>query len=292
MATFSTGEPSGRIARKASPGVPETVRRTLEDLGLSPYEARVLLALLRAGSSNSSQLARLADVPRTSTYAVLESLSDRGLAHRLPGEGPTIWATPGSDEVLERLDTAKAAAQEEQLRQYRSTVSEARRLLAETIPEQPAVSLPYVHFVRGAPQVRKGFEQLIADAEHEVVMFNRPPYTWDPGTVNPAVIEMLERGVQTRVLYQADQWLDPAAEGFRASHLAYHRAGVQPMVVDELPIKLAVADRRVALIGMRGPVEAVDAEKSFPTNLLIEDPGMAQTLALSFEQLWAQARPL
>jgi HTH-type transcriptional regulator, sugar sensing transcriptional regulator len=291
MSTLSGGE-SGAIPSIGKAGVPETLRRTLEDLGLSPYEARVLLALLRAGSSNSSQLARLAEVPRTSAYAVLESLSDKGLAHRLPGDGPTVWSTPGADEILERLETSKQAAQEEQLRQYRSRVADARRLLAETIPEIPSVSLPYVNFVRGAPLVKKAYEQLLADAEQEVLVFNRPPYTWDPGTLNPAVIDVLQRGVRTRVLYQAEQWMDPAAAGFRATHEAYHLAGVEARLVEALPIKLAVADRRTALIGMRGPVEAVDADKSFPTNLLIEEAGMAQALALAFEQLWGLARPI
>ena len=286
------GEGAGAIRSIVPVGVPETLRRTLEELGLSPYEARVLLALLRTGSSNSSQLARLSEVPRTSTYAVLESLSERGLVHRVPGDGPTVWSTPGSDEVLERLETAKQAAQEEQLRQYRFRVAEARRLLAESIPENPSVSLPYVHFVRGAPQVKKAYEQLISDAETEVVMFNRPPYTWDPGAVNPAVIEMLGRGVRTRVLYHADRWEDPSAAGFRASHDAYHRAGVESRLVDDLPIKMAVADRKAALIGMRLPLDGVDLEGSFPTNLLIEDPGMAQVLAHAFEQLWSQGRPL
>lgn len=288
----ATPAASSRTLAQPFSGVPEALRRTFEDLGLSPYEVRVLLALLHTGSSSSSPLGRLADVPRTSTYAVLESLSERGLVHRLPGDGPSVWATPGVDEVLERLDTAKAASQQEQLRQFRSRLDDARQLLADTIPIQPAVSLPYVHFVRGAPQVKKVFEQLLAEAEGEVLMSNRPPYTWDPINVNPLVLEMLGRGVDTRVLYQADHWAKPAAASFRASHATYHRAGALPRLAHALPIKLAVADRRVALVGMRGPIDAVDDGQSFPTNLLIEDPGMAAALALSFEQLWSQALPL
>ncbi|HET7489558.1 MAG TPA: helix-turn-helix domain-containing protein [Acidimicrobiales bacterium] len=262
-----------------------------EDLGLSPYETRVLLALLRTGSSNSSQLARLADVPRTSTYAVLESLSEKGLVHRLPGDGPSMWGTPGPDEVLERLESAKEAAQEEQLRLYRGRIEDARRLLAETVLEQPALSLPYVHFVRGAAQVKKAYEQLIGGAEREVLMFNRPPYTWDPEQVNPAVLDLLERGVETRVLYQAAQWRDAEAAEFRASHLEYHRAGVQARLVEALPIKLAIGDRRVALTGMRGSLQPVD-DRGIPTNLLIEDPGMAEVLAHAFEHLWAEGEPV
>lgn len=289
MAT-SGGQSLGARANRT--GGPETLRRTLEDLGLSPSEARVLLALLRTGSSNSSQLARLAGVPRTSTYPVLEALSAKGLVHRVPSEGPTVWATPGPDEVLERLETAWETAQAEQLREYRDRVTDARLLLAEAIPENPSVALPHVHFVPGAPQVRRAFERLLGEARRELLMFNVPPYTWDPEIVNLRVMQMLERGVETRVLYQGDQWEDPAAERFRASHQAYHRAGVEPRLVDALPVKLAVADRRIGLVGMRGQVDDVDGvtDAGFPTNVLIEDPGMAELLALGFEMLWSTGR--
>jgi len=268
---------------------PQTLPRTFEELGLSPYEARVLLALLRAGSARSSHLARLAEVPRTSAYAVLESLADRRLVHRVPGDGPSVWATPGPDEVLARLEAALEAAQHERLREHRARTTDARRLLAATMPEPGAIALPYVHFVRGAANVKRAYEQLMADADEELVLFNRPPYSWDPGTVNPAVLDMLHRSVSTRVLYQAAQWDAPNAQDFRQHHAPYHDAGVQGRVTQRLPMKLAVADRRVALVCMDGP-EGVGG--SYPTTLLIEDPGFAIAQAWCFEFLWQDARPV
>src|SRR5947208_1665574 len=50
----------------------EALRREFEELGLSTYEARILLAILRLGSGSPGQLARFADVPRTSAYQILE----------------------------------------------------------------------------------------------------------------------------------------------------------------------------------------------------------------------------
>ena len=264
--------------------LPEPLQRDFQELGLSPYSARVLLALLRLGSANSADLARVSGVPRTSTYQVLEELSARRLAARLPGNGPAVWTTPGSGEVLERLD----AAEEERLRQHRARTSRLRQALAETFPEGPTPALPYVSLVNGVSEVKALYEQLLSEAQEEALVFNRPPYTWSPGQANPVVLEMLARSVKTRVLYQAAQLEDSASAAFRQEMDKYHGAGVQGRVVDELPIKLAVFDRMKSLLVIPDPVLP---EVGYPTTVLVEHGGFATIQAAAFEHLWAEARP-
>jgi sugar-specific transcriptional regulator TrmB len=264
--------------------LPEPLLRDFQELGLSPYAARVLLALLRLGSANSADLARVSGVPRTSTYQVLEELSAKRLAARLPGDGPAVWSTPGSTEVLERLD----AAEEERLSQHRARTARLRQVLAETFPEGPTAALPYVNLVHGTAQVKALYERLLSHAQEEVLVFNRPPYTWSPGRPNPVVLDTLARGVRTRVLYQAGQLEDSAADAFRQEMNVYHDVGVQGRVVEELPIKLAVFDRRDSLLVIPDPVLP---EVGYPTTVLVEHSGFASIQAAAFEHLWAQARP-
>lgn len=270
--------------------VPEAVRKAVEELGLSPYESRVLLGLFRLGSANSIQLAKVSGVPRTAVYPVLEGLGAKGLAVRLPVEGPAQWASPGRDEVLEQLDAALVAASDQRLREHRARAAQVRELLKETFPETPSVALPFVHQLHGAGRVRSVYDALLTGAETEVLMFTRPPfaYTSGPANVNQAVLAMLGRGIPTRVLYQQEQIDDPGTAGFRAEMEAYHDAGVEARVVEELPIKVVVVDRRAVLLGMADPVAP---EAGYPTTLLIEHPGCARVQALAFEQLWADGVP-
>ncbi len=114
-------------------GVPESLRRELQELGLRPYEARVLLALLRAGSANSAQLAELSGVPRTSTYQVMEALTEQGLAERVPTHGPAVWTCSGWEAVVDALD----AAEEERLREHHARTLQLRQILAEVLPATP-----------------------------------------------------------------------------------------------------------------------------------------------------------
>ena len=290
-------EGAQQLKAEASTPIPDALRREFEALGLSPYETAVLLALLRLGSGTSLQLARLSEVPRTSTYQVLEELTAKRLAVRVPGPGAAVWASPGRDEVLARLD----ASEMEKLRLHRERAARVRDMLAATLPEAPTAALPYVHVIQSPSQTREIYDSMLADARSEFLVFNRPPYSAEANPIrlrpreiaardeiNPVVLGALSRGVAIRALYQRAQWDDPAAEPFREAMEAYHRSGVKGRLVDDLPIKLAVADRKIALITMTHPTLP---EIGFPTTLLIEHPGAASVQADAFDRRWATARP-
>lgn len=260
----------------------EALGREFEELGLSPYEARVLLALLQVGAANTAQIARLSGVPRTSSYQVLEALQVKHLAQRVPGEGPATWTSVGRDEVLDRLD----AAEEERLRQHRARSGRVRDVLAEALSDQPPAVLQHVQLIHGVAQVARSFDRLWADVEHEVVAFSRPPYVSAAGEVAPAVIDALARGVRVRSLYQSAQVGDPDSAEFRAEIAAYVDAGVEARVVEQLPIKLLVFDRQSSLMAL------IDNDHgSYPTNLLIDHSGFSALQADAFEVRWSAATP-
>lgn len=259
--------------------IPPALRQEFTLLGLTPNEAGVLLALLRLGPAKVPQLAQLSGVPRTAVYQVLEDLGAQRLAERLPTDGAAVWACPGRDQVLARL----YANQEERLRQHAQRSERVREMLVESFPEAPSVALSYVHIVRKAAQVQQIYDELLGRAETELLMFTRPPYA--SGKVNPVVIDTLARGVRGRVLYQGNALGDPAAQVWLR---AYHDAGVEARVVEDLPIKMVVVDRKALLVGMNDPVLP---EAGYPTTVYIEHPGFAGVQADGFEQRWATASP-
>ena len=57
----------------------------LTKLGLTTYEARAYVALVRRDSFTAAQVARQADLPRQRIYDVLGSLVQKGLASARPG---------------------------------------------------------------------------------------------------------------------------------------------------------------------------------------------------------------
>lgn len=268
------------------PEVPEELSREFErTCGLSAYEARVLVALLVVGSGNTLEIARVARVPRTSTYQVLETLHARNLAERLPGDWPAVWGSPGRAEVLARLQTE----QEDRLHRFTGELAKLGSLVEEAFPGSPVAPMPFVHVIHGVVHVRRAYEQLILAARSELLMYTRPPYAWTPGRANPVVLEALSHGIRARVLYQRAEWEDPAASDFRTEVHAYHAAGVDARLTEELPIKLVVVDRRSVLVSMPDPV---GDGSNYPTTLQLDHPGYARVHADAFEHRWTESRPL
>ena len=275
----------------------ERIQHDFEELGLNGNQARILAALLRLRPTTGAQLARITGIHRTSAFPVLGELRTRGLAEQIPGESG-LWTSPGADEVVDRL----VAAHEERLHELRARSEETRRVLAELAPVEHGAAT-YVHLLGDVASVRAAYDRLLREARQEFVVLNRPPYSAAAertrrgraaadsvhrDEVNPAVSAAIGRGVAVRALYERAPWEDPAAASFRFAMGHYHAAGVEGRLVESLPIKLAMADRRLALLALTDPLLP---DIGFPANLLVEHPGFCDFQAKAFEHLWATAQP-
>src|SRR6266700_3938443 len=78
-----------------------TVERLVR-LGLTSYEARAYVSLVRRDSFTAAQIARTAGLPRQRIYDVLASLVEKGLASARPGT-VVKYAALSPELALERL---------------------------------------------------------------------------------------------------------------------------------------------------------------------------------------------
>ena len=76
--------------------------KKLSQLGLNSYEAKLWTALLSQGVSTAGELSDIADVPRSRSYDVLESLEKKGFIIQKLGKPIKYVAIPPA-EVLERV---------------------------------------------------------------------------------------------------------------------------------------------------------------------------------------------
>lgn len=77
---------------------------SLRRLGLTEYEAKIYLVLLRRGPVKASEISFFGQVPRTKTYGAIKELEGKGLLHTLPGK-PEVYLPASPNEVLMPLVT-------------------------------------------------------------------------------------------------------------------------------------------------------------------------------------------
>lgn len=81
----------------------QNVVQSLKTIGLTEYEAKAFLALIYLGGGEAENVAKLAKIPRTSAYKVLDSLENKGFAKVISGK-PRIYKPTDLKILEERFD--------------------------------------------------------------------------------------------------------------------------------------------------------------------------------------------
>lgn len=248
---------------------------TLGRLGLTTYEAKAYLALLRRDSSSAAEVARLGELPRQRIYDVLASLLEKGLASARPGAVAKYVATP-PDAAVERL----LAEHRERLTALEHEGVSAAQELAPAFHAGRAQTDPleYIEVVRDGRTVAERFAELQKRVQNEILVFTKPPYARLPQE-NLEGLELARTKI-ARSIYEFSVFENAAfVEGVRT----FVEAGEGARFVPELPLKLAIIDESTVMFGMEDPVGgAADL-----TMMLVEHPALARVLKIAFEAIWA-----
>jgi sugar-specific transcriptional regulator TrmB len=79
----------------------------LRRLGLTEYECRLYLALVKMGAVKASEVSFFGQVPRTKAYGAIADLKQKGLVRVIPGK-PEIYEAASPNEVLMPLVKKRA----------------------------------------------------------------------------------------------------------------------------------------------------------------------------------------
>jgi sugar-specific transcriptional regulator TrmB len=245
------------------------------NLGLTRYEAGAYLALTRRGRATGAEVAKLAALPRQRIYDVLETLVERGLASIEPGR-PAHYKAVSPETAVGVLVAAQRAELEHVEREAASAV--ARLTPAYRAGRDENDPLDYIEVLREPAAIGARFAELEASAQREILVFTKPPYAVEPGE-NVAGLQLLERGVEARSVYERSVYEDEAVV---AAVRRFVAAGEQARVVDELPLKLVLIDERIALFTMADPIAGAEVL----TIMIVEHTALASLLKLAFERVW------
>jgi len=246
----------------------------LGPLGLSEAEESCYRALLEHQGATESELAAVLGTGRAATSALLRELESKGLVSRTPGRRPAyVPARP--DIALDSLLLSRRGELDRVRVEIASLLETYRRGMPKEIA-QP------VDLVTGEEAIRERWVQVQRSAHTQVRLFDKPPYVMPPGRPNPVELELLERGVAYRVIYDQASF---DVTGKLDSARACAQLGEVGRVVDGLPMKLIIADRDLALthdIREHGLEDAV----------IVHPHALLQALDYLFEVVWRQAVPL
>jgi sugar-specific transcriptional regulator TrmB/DNA-binding CsgD family transcriptional regulator len=248
----------------------------LEVLGLDLAVERVYRTVLARPDATAALLAELLDVSLAGVEDALDRLVECGLVLR-SGEAYVV-APPAvaiGALITERRDDLRLAEQALAALAEEHRAAVAGRSISELI-----------EVVTGADAVRHRYQQVQQAARSELRMFVTAPFVAVPMGENPAEPAAADRGTRIRAVLERGVLAEPGATEEAVDSL---RRGLELRVVDELPMKLVLADVDLALV----PLEVVPAPPAGePGAVLLQRSGLLAALDALFESVWRRAYPL
>ena len=246
----------------------------LTRLGLTSYEAKAYLTLIRRDSFTAAQVARQSGLPRQRIYDVLGSLVQKGLAVARPGNVVKYAAT--APELA--IDLLLTAHRDELSRMER----DARGMVSDLTPAYEAGQahtdpLEYIEVLRDRRAINERFAELQAAVKKEILVFTKPPYATPPQE-NVEGLEVIQTH-EARSLYEFSVFDDQAVmRGVQR----FVESGEEARFVPELPLKLVIIDETIVMFGMEDPV----AGSSDLTIVVVEHQSLAKVLKTAFNAIW------
>jgi DNA-binding NarL/FixJ family response regulator len=246
----------------------------LEPIGVGSADEQLYRLLIREPELALDEVAARLACTRAAVDAGLHRLEGLGLVTR-SARRPARWRPSRPDVAIDVLVSRRRAELD--------LVTEAsREWLAEMAAPDRYQPERLVEIVVGQGAIAARFAQLMQATESELLVLDRPPYAAQPEEADRSVRGLLSAGVQVRGIYSPDSLHLPGA--VEEAHSAVD-AGERSRIHPDVPMKLAIGDRRQALLPLA-------ADQVIDSALVVHSSALLDALVRMFELLWDQSLPI
>ena len=245
--------------------------------GLDDEVESVYRVLISDGATSATEVSARLGRPVDRVAAAMRELERLGLAAPFPELPGRYRAAPPAMALGAVLSERRHELRQAELA-VESLTQEYRRSAAGL-----ALS-DLVEVVTGVEAVRHRFDQLQLGAEHEMLALVTGAPVAVTGMENDSEPVAVARGVTYRVVLERAVLESPGGSHMLADALA---RGEQVRVMDQVPTKLMMADRSVAML----PLAALGAPGE-PAAMVVRAGGLLEALVGLFDSVWRQALPI
>ena len=259
----------------------KNILQQLEGLGFSERQAKVYLALLRKHNATSADLQKLSGIPQTKVYEIVRHLVSQGYCRE---------RKVGRKRSFEAIDPETALNNPIQCLQDKIDHSlDLKQELSNIFKTsgQAIEPVEYMEVLYGKETIHNHFIQLVRQTNREILGFGRPPYSCDnDGKVQEQMSEfrnLERRGGMNKWIYQTE--LPDVPEWLASVFHFMGKQGIRYKVIDALPLKMMVFDRRAVLFAE----EDSSTRTGELTMAIIKQAAVAHAFIALFNFFWQQA---
>ncbi len=259
----------------------------LEDIGLTLYERKALLALMVCGVADAATLCREGDVPTSKIYLALEKLAGLGLVQTQPTRPRMFAALPVETVVARVVDIARERA--ERFAAAATDLSDTlRRVQSRVRGRQPFVDLALgvdAHVRRHLVPLSAARKRILSYLERGDLMAIDTAVGSGFPILRRIAKNTADHGVEHRMVFGFSYQSAAMLVDFLKRHRADLRQVTGVRYSGELGHPFHVVDDDTVIV----PLDHPFVKEGRFASLLIRDRELAESLTEGFQALWRKA---
>jgi HTH-type transcriptional regulator, sugar sensing transcriptional regulator len=259
------------------------VLNKVKDFGLNTYETKLWTALLSRGVSTAGELSDIANVPRSRSYDVLESLEKKGFIVMKLGKPIKYLAVPPK-EVVDRvkkkiIEEAKSQSTVLEGLQKSEVLTELNLLYDQGVRLVEPTELS--GSVRGRASLYNHLAMMINNAQKSILLVSTPSgIIRKAESLKTPLAKAKDRGVKIRVLTKI------TPETKRAVELLRKFADIRNQTTPTT--RYCVVDKKDIFFML---LDDTKVHSSYDTGVWVNTSFFAQSLTSQFETEWKRSAP-
>lgn len=212
--------------------------------GLTLYEAKTYYALLQKNDMTATEISRLAGVPRTRIYEVLNNLVQKGFCASIDGKIRRFRGINPQFAFNDFIDDME----NELTRKKEEVISIREKLIPiyET-DKNDSESIEYAYIVKERNHITEKMNELGESAETEIITFSKAPYAIEmEKAIERGYVEYIE-GLEYKFITDEKDLEEDINLNFLK---LWENAGADIRVVKEVPVKMVIFDRKTIVISL------------------------------------------
>jgi sugar-specific transcriptional regulator TrmB len=250
----------------------------LQIFGIGHDEERAYRVLLVLGSATAQEVAREMSLPLRKAQQLLDTIESKGLTTHSP-ERPRRYIAASPNIAIEAL----AHQHQRSVQRARTMIEELAEYAANGRKNTRERKDQEIELISTPDVGRLVYKQIYQSAEQELLGLTRPPILYSVLSLPPdssAQQALHARGIQHRSVSDIELLSIPnMPERIRADV----EAGEEARLMESVPFKMVLVDRRVALL--------LPSDVSGPS-LVVRYSPLIEALHALFEILWDKASPI
>lgn len=244
----------------------ENIQKTLEEYGLGNKESKVYLATLMLGQVKVNEISRKANLLRETTYAVLKSLVERGLASYVIKSGVKYFQAASPDKLIEILNEKK--------KRVENILSNLKEL------QKSAVERPRIELYEGPEGMKTASSDIVKKKDHLVLTYINSDILKVTPFYHPSFrLKRKQNKVFMNVIAEQSETI---TELKKLDHKELRKTKTYDNLLKGLKSGLYIYEDKILFL------KGSDKEQF---GIIIQDKELAELQKRIFNEIWKQAKP-